>query len=165
MTDSNEGVPDIEPLELFEWFDRARVLLDKLNAIDPDSGIESALRRAFHFAQLTPHPLRDLVSPSISEADYEILLDNGAYVSAALALIGARVGYQLMRSINSDDVEATVCFSTDQSDAIPSTSECAATAILGSWHRGLNALWQPASDQSGSKGRFAPHLVLHKFQP
>jgi hypothetical protein len=72
---------EVEPLEPGLWFRRIEMI-----AKGELGSIENSLRHAAHLAQLAPRPLRGHVGLAIDEDEFEVLLNSGAFDSAARRL-------------------------------------------------------------------------------
>lgn len=131
----------IEPLEPTLWLDALRKLGRRVSTDGSD--VEESLRHAFHLLQLTPAPLRGLLPHHLDERPYEQLLECGAFESAALALMGPRMGVNLTR-LPAQAFVAKAWLSEDaRSGAV--ASPCAASALLGAWCGAVHGLSAPRS--------------------
>lgn len=87
----------IEPLEPTIWFASFESVSQRARGLSGQPP-EQLLRHVFHLLQLTPGPLKDLFEPGTSEAEFERLLECGAYIDAVFALIGPGLGYKLSKA-------------------------------------------------------------------
>ena len=104
---------DIEPLETGAWLRQLRKLASSL--LHSEEALVRSLRQSFYLAQLTPRPLRHVVSCSLPEREFERLLESGELLSAALALVGDRLNYSLSRLEGGERIEAEVWFPAEGS--------------------------------------------------
>lgn len=132
---------DIEPLETGIWLRE----LGKLAQSCPrgEAALTRALRRGLYLAQLTPRPLRHLVGCSVTEPEFEQLLEAGELFKAARALVGDRLGYNLTRVDRGPRIEAEVWFPAENPCGISSGSS-EAFALFQAWLECLAALDQEA---------------------
>ena len=102
---------DIEPLEPGVWL----LQLQKLAARSPaeEAALVTCLRRAFHLVQLTPRPLRHVIACNVWEEAFEELLESGALLPAAVALVGDHLNYSLTHRVVEGRAEAEVWFPND----------------------------------------------------
>ena len=66
------------------WFGRLWTLAGRLET--GQTGLEEALRHAFHLVQIAPGPFSEIVECELSEVAYESYLGKGAFDAAATAL-------------------------------------------------------------------------------
>lgn len=144
----NKGSREIEPLEPTIWFERLRSVGVRALALDGHSP-EPLFRHLFHLSQLTPGPLKHLVSTQMSEESFEGLLDCEAYASAALALMGQGMDYRIASPIGGGKV--TVALSLGSGPTIAEvTASCLASAFLLAYCKCICAL--------ADRAHFAPRL-------
>lgn len=124
-----------------------------------EGALVRSLRQGFYLVQLTPRPLRHVVSCSLSERQFERLLESGELLAAALALLGDRLNYNLTRSDDGQRVEAAVWYpSEDARDCV--SGSAGPFAIFQAWLQCLAAL-----DESVKFTQLAADLpVLRKSQ-
>ncbi len=101
---------DIEPLETGAWLRQLRRLA--MNLPQSKEALARSLRQSFYLAQLTPRPLRHVIGCNVAEQKFEQLLESGELLSAALALVGDRLNYNLTR-LDGGRVEAEVWLPTE----------------------------------------------------
>lgn len=128
---------DIEPLETGAWLRQLRKLAMSLP--QSEDALVRALRQSFYLAQLTPRPLRHVVGCSLLEREFERLLESGELLSAALALVGERLNYNLTRLDGGGRIEAEVWFPTEDCGS-PVSGPSAPFAIYLAWLQCLAAL-------------------------
>ena len=121
---------DIEPLEPGHWIRSFRQLA--MRRLDDEADLERALRHAFHLVQLAPRPLRQIIHCTSSEAEFEALLETGAFDAAALRLLGNRTRYSLSRFSDEPGVAAEVWYA-DHFDRHHATEQSAALALFRAW--------------------------------
>jgi hypothetical protein len=153
---------DIEPLEPTVWLLQLKNLA--LRSLDERDELERALRHALHLAQLTPRPLRHLVSCGVAEDLFEELLKGGAFELAALALVGDRLGLRLVRASAGSPAEAEVWFHGEEEGASCSDPSLA-IAILQAWLACLAALDRPAVFNRMSARRPSLHKARSGRRP
>lgn len=123
----------IEPLDAAVWFQR----IEKIAKGDLE--LEQALRHACHLLQLTPASFRHVVRLSISEDDFEALLEAGDYDSAARHLIAQPAALAVEDCPGGEEIRATIsCVILNR--AIRGTGNTVATAVLAAWTTCLLAL-------------------------
>lgn len=76
----------IEPLEATIWSEEIFKLIDRCYRRNARENQEALLRTAFYLLQLAPEPLRSALSPTVSETEFETLLENGDFERAASML-------------------------------------------------------------------------------
>ena len=128
---------DIEPLETGAWLGQ----LKKLASANPhnEESLVRSLRQSFYLTQLAPRPLRHVVGCSLPEPEFERLLESGELLSAALALVGERLNYNLSRLDAGGRIEAEVWFPSEGSGG-DVTGLTAPFAIHLAWLQCLAAL-------------------------
>ncbi len=131
------SISPVEPLAPQSWFRALGKLAERVDGATSDQH-ETLLRHAYHLLLLTPRPLKSIVRSDLTEANYEQLLDCGAFEAAAVGLIGRPVTYAIRRR-EADLVEAQVCL---PGQARPITARAAglAMALLAAWTQCLVAL-------------------------
>lgn len=148
---------DIEPLETGAWLRQLR----KLASSPPqtDEALVKSLRRSFHLVQLTPRPLRHAIGCSLSEQEFERLLQAGDLLPAALALIGDGLNYTISRLDGGARAEGEVWFPSESSGSTV-VALSVPFAIHLAWHQCLAAL-----DERTDFTRLLAGLPdQHKFQ-
>ena len=128
---------DIEPLETGVWLGQLRKLAS--SNLPSEEALIRSLRQSFYLTQLTPRPLRHVVGCSLPEPEFERLLESGELLSAALALVGERLNYNLSRLDGGGRIEAEVWFPSEGSGGNVS-SLAAPFAIHLAWLQCLAAL-------------------------
>ena len=136
----------IEPLGPRAWFASVR-RLSALAAAGPAT-IGSALRHAYHLAQLTPHGLRTSVAAALNERAFEDLLEAEVYDVAAQALVGSSDGLALVRQPGSKAIFAEVRFADGRGMGCGQGRTIAA-AILHAWCTAALALDTSAGGADG----------------
>jgi hypothetical protein len=131
---------DIEPLEPGIWL----LQLQKVATICPaeEAALAMGLRRAFHLVQLAPRPLRHLITCALSEQAFEELLEAGALLPAAVALVGDRLNYSLTQKSLEGRAEAEVWFPNDAAYS-HATGSSAPFALFAAWLECLLTLDRP----------------------
>lgn len=132
---------DIEPLETGSWLRQLRELA--MNAPQSEETLARSLRRGFYLAQLTPRPLRHVVGCTLPEREFEQLLESGASLTAALALVGDWFNYRLTRLGGGKPAEAEVWFS-NESQRSTASGPAAQFAIFQAWLQCLATLDESA---------------------
>ena len=133
---------DVEPLETGIWLAQLGNLATRCSRDALD--IAACLRRGFHLALLAPRPLRHLVGCSISEPEFEHLLERRAILPAALSLLGNSMNYTLTQLNSADGIEAEVWFSNECHGGC-GTASVAPLAIFRAWLACLTGL-QPSDE-------------------
>lgn len=128
---------DIEPLETGVWLRQLRELAT--SAPQSAEALARSLRRGFFLVQLTPRPLRHVVSCSLSEREFEELLESDALLMAALELLGDRLNYSLTRLDGGRWAEAEVWF-PHESPSSTASGPTAPFAIFQAWLQCLATL-------------------------
>ena len=132
---------DIEPLEPGVWLVQLRKLAS--SAPRSEEALNRSLRRGFYLAQLTPRPLRHIVDCNLSERKFEQLLETGAQLTAALALVGDRLNYRVARLDGGGRIEAEVWFPNEKPCGTAS-GLAVPVAIFQAWLQCLSTLDQRA---------------------
>lgn len=150
------GSPGIEPLDPELWFQAIERLSTRLSASN-DNDVESMLRHALHLVQLTPGPLKGVVRCEIGEDAFEEFLARAAFDSAAIALVGSPMCYELSCNLEAGRrvIEARAWIPTQTAQPSPAAGESLASALLGAWSGCLVALRRRSLESE------AP--VLHQF--
>ncbi|HVT54952.1 MAG TPA: hypothetical protein VHD34_02725 [Xanthobacteraceae bacterium] len=150
------SLPGIEPLDPELWFQALERLSSRISASN-DNDVESMLRHALHLVQLTPGPLKGVVRCEIGEDAFEAFLERGAFDSAAIALVGSPMCYELNCALEAGRrvIEARAWIPSQAAQPGPAAGECLASALLGAWTGCLVAL------RRRSLASEAP--VLHQF--
>ena len=155
---------DIEPLETGTWLrELEKLATDRQRS---ETTLVRAFRRALYLTQLAPRPLRHLVRCSVTELEFERLLEADELFKAAQALVGDRLGYSLTRVDDGERIEAEVWFPAGNPSASTSARD-EASALLQAWLRCLAALdgdadfsLLSASPPVRRKSQFARHPRL-----
>lgn len=148
---------DVEPLETGIWLAQLGNLATKSSHDVVD--IAACLRRGFHLALLAPRPLRHLIECSISEPEFEHLLERRAILPAALSLLGNSMNYTLSHLESAGGIEAEVWFSNECHGGC-ATAPDAPSAIFRAWLDCLTGLHPNAEPDP-----VAPSLpTLRRFQ-
>jgi hypothetical protein len=128
---------DIEPLDTGAWLRQLRKLAMSL----PQSkeALVRSLRKSFYLAQLTPRPLRHVVGCSLPEREFERLLESGEVLTAALALVGDHLNYNLTRLDGGTRFDAEVWFPTEDCGSTVS-GPTAPFAVYVAWLKCLATL-------------------------
>lgn len=157
---------DIEPLEPELWFHAVERLSRRISPPN-DNDVQSMLRHALHLVQLTPGPLKGLVRCEIGEDAFEDFLDRGALDSAAIALVGSPMCYELSSGLDRGQkaIAAKVWLPNQTGRPNPASAESVATALLGAWAACLVALRQQSLHQRNSDPRQFPHIVQPERHP
>jgi hypothetical protein len=155
-----------EPLEPELWFSAVERLSRKLSASN-DSDVESMLRHALHLLQLTPGPLKGLVRCEIGEEAFEQFLEQGAFDSAALALVGSPMCYEMGTSLNGGArlIEARAWLPGQSGRPSSASAESLAVALLAAWSACLVALRRRSLAPAGSTLHQFPHIVRPERRP
>jgi hypothetical protein len=132
---------NIEPLETGTWLRQLRDLA--MSAPQSEEALVRSLRRGFYLAQLTPRPLRHVVGCTLPEHEFEQLLESGASLTAALALVGKRLNYSLTRLDGGKPAEAEVWF-PNESQRSTASGPAAQFAIFQAWLQCLATLDESA---------------------
>lgn len=151
---------DVEPLETGLWLQEWDKLASR-SLID-DQDLERVLRHAFHLVQLAPRPLRHLINCAVSEEQYEIMLEVGAWDSAAISLIGDQLGISVTRLSGTENFTAHVSNLREPAPRRVSDSTFA-RAVLKAWLKYLTAVDQrqePSNHQDRHTDPDAPHPPL-----
>lgn len=133
---------DVEPLETGVWLAQLRGLAAHLSRGDRD--LAALLRRSFHLLKLVPRPLRHFVGSNTSEGEFEQLLETGAHLKAALALLGSGLNYTLSHTEKAGLVEAEVWFANECRGG-SAIGPSPPAAIFEAWLECLMALDQDAT--------------------
>lgn len=130
----------IEPLEPGIWLLQLRKLAERTPA--EEAGLAMALRRAFHLVQLTPRPLRHIIACTASEPEFEGLLQAGALLAAAQALVGDRLEHSLTTLPAEGGSQAEVRFPNDPAPC-RAVGSSAPFALFSAWLKCLLTLHEP----------------------
>lgn len=158
---------DIEPLETGVWLRQLRKLATSLP--QNEEALVRSLRQSFYLAQLTPRPLRHVVSCSLAEREFERLLESGELLAAALALVGDQLNYNLTRLDGGRRIQAEVWFPTEDPGS-PVSGPAAPFAIYLAWIQCLATLDEGVDftelaaglpDQRESQSSRRPKLTEH----
>lgn len=152
---------DIEPLSPVLWFQSFEVLRARLEQVWGLSP-ESHLRHAYHLLQLAPIPLRNLLQPEVTEAEYESLLAAERFDAASIALLGPGFGYQVYREAGETSTTAVLALASTGSRGT-ATSTTLAMAILPAFCDTIRALGIAAQGQNGHTVHLsvAPSPLVH----
>ncbi|HLV08423.1 MAG TPA: hypothetical protein VKY80_12180 [Croceibacterium sp.] len=120
----------ITPLGSAEWFEALRKLRRHLDE-EGQSGIEAALRHAFHLVQMAPFMMTELFPEQLRESSFEPLLEQDALETAALRLFGDGIGFELSRR-EAGAFSARVWL-PGHVDTPVAEAGSAASALLGAW--------------------------------
>jgi hypothetical protein len=125
------------------------------------------LRHAFHLVQLTPGPLKGVVRCEYSESPFEELLEHGAFDSAAVALIGSPICFELNTRLDAGKrvVDAKVWLPNQAGLPKTASAESVASALLGAWSICLVALRQRSLGDGDQDPRQYPHIVPPAQRP
>lgn len=135
--------PPVEPLEPELWFEQTRTIAARIARLG-DEAPDAVIRKAFFLIQLTPGPLRHVVSCQIEEAELERMLACEAYDAAVAALVGAPLGVEMAREPEQDVIRATVRLPGDGIVGVAS-DRTIARALLAAWSRCLDSLFSNAT--------------------
>jgi hypothetical protein len=149
---------EIEPLEPDLWFGAIERLSRKLPA-DNGGELENMLRHGFHLVQLTPGPLKGTVRCEIGEEAFEELLDLGAFDTAALALLGSPMCFELVCSLDRGRRVVTGKAWLPGQDGRPTVAsgDSLAAALVHAWAKCLIALRQRSLQEADPAPRRYPH--------
>jgi hypothetical protein len=129
----------IEPMDAALWFRR----IEKIARGDL-GGTEQSLRHAAHLLQLTPLQFNHVVRLAIDEDQFEGLLADGDFDTAAQHLIAQPAALTIEPDASSSSVRATIgCVILNR--AISGTGETVASAVLSAWTTCLLALEDSAN--------------------
>jgi hypothetical protein len=140
----------IEPLIPSLWFER----IEKI-AGGYLGGVENSLRHAAHLLQLTPTSFRDEVRLGANEAEFEALLDAGAFDSAARHLVGGPTALSVKTDSGEGAYRVTIACSL-LGRAVSGRGKTEATAILDAWTTrllNLKSQYRAGSAQFSAAGR------------
>lgn len=159
LTQSPDG---IEPLEPELWFQALERLSSRQPAAE-SAEVAHMLRHALHLVQLTPGPLKGIVQCHASESRFEEFLDCGALDSAAIALIGSPMCFELACTLSEGQrrVEARVWLPAQTGRPSAAVGNCVPGALVGAWSTCLAALRQ----RSRASGSQVPHRSPHTAPP
>jgi hypothetical protein len=129
-----EGSDDIEPLEPDLWFRALERLSNRIVASD-NNDVASTLRHAFHLVQLTPGPLKGVVRCELAESAYEQFLECGAFASAAAALIGSPMCYEVACGLRAGSrvIEAKAWLPGQTGRPAVVSGDSLSSALMGAW--------------------------------
>jgi hypothetical protein len=96
----------LQPLDPVLWFESLGRL--RRAARGYEGRIENRLRQAYYLATLAPPPLRALAKCEIEEGAFEALLEQAAFESAAVSLIGPILSYEVVRDVPGQEILARV---------------------------------------------------------
>jgi hypothetical protein len=155
---------EIEPLEPTLWF-AAISKLDQRSRRAVSRELESLLRHGYHLLQLTPHELRNVLRPALSEAAFEQLLETGDFEAAAKGLLGADASFTVFQT-GTGLFEAQVRV-TQGSEAHLAQAAEPASALLRAWINSVSEIdgriTAPRNENprpAPRKGRSVRHLRL-----
>jgi len=157
---------DSEPLEPELWFSALERLSKKLSASN-DNDVESMLRHALHLLQLTPGPLKGLVRCEIGEEAFEQFLEQGAFDSATLALVGAPMCYEMSSTLNGGErlIEARAWLPGQSGQPSAASAQSLAVALLGAWSACLVALRRRSLESADATLHQFPHTARPERHP
>lgn len=111
-------------LDAVTWFESLARVSDMMAIGAP---LENALRLSRHLAVLAPPPYAGIARCTLDEAAFEALLERQAFETAAIALIGTTLSYEVLGAAT-----ARVWLDGDAQDALAS-SETLALALVRAW--------------------------------
>lgn len=154
LTQSPDG---IEPLEPELWFQA----LERLSGMGPAAECAHMLRHAFHLVQLTPGPLKGIVRCEVSESEFEEFLDCGALDSAAIALIGSPMCFELACALcdGQRTIEARVWLPAQTGRPSSAAGSCVHGALVGAWSNSLVSLRQRSHANANQVRRRSRHIA------
>lgn len=128
---------NIEPLDAVTWF----ASVERLHAGQGGKTLKIAnrLRLAFYLSNLAPPPLAQIAASGLSEVAFERLLRASAYESAAMALVGSSLAFEVVSDRPAGRFAAKV---TDGgvTGYTPGREDSVASALLQAWVNYLLAL-------------------------
>lgn len=159
-------VQDIEPLAPEPWFGALQRLTERQRASGPQA-VESLLRHGFHLVQLAPGPLKDIVRCETSEASFEILLDKGAFDSAAIALVSPPLCYEIRGTCvqGRRRVQARVNLAEAETRRCDASGDTIAGALVGAWSSFLVELRRRSLADPGPAPGPAPRTTPSERHP
>lgn len=118
------------------WLSELRKLAES-SANDNGDTEDRAVRRAFHFSQLSPLPISRIWKPLLSEADLEALLDQGKIQQAALEVIGSDTAIEISSDAAGPRSVAVVRY--DDREPVSAEAATPALAMISAWAKFLSA--------------------------
>lgn len=152
---------EVEPLDFALWADRIGQV--SRWPLEETMVLERALRHTFHLVQLAPHELRAAIACGISEAEFEALLDNRAYLKAAEALQSDTSPVSLVQTASlgarTTRTGATISF-------LPLGESAAAAGLLREWIKNLadgSATETGNGAEQGAGGPLNPSMPVEQI--
>jgi hypothetical protein len=121
---------ELEPLDPVLWFESLGRL--RRAARRSEGRVENRLRQSYYLANLAPPPFSALAQCDIEEAAFEALLEQAAFESAAVSLIGPILSFEIARTWPGPGVSARV-WVEDISGEARLASGCVASALIQAW--------------------------------
>jgi hypothetical protein len=121
---------ELQPLDPVLWFESLGRL--RRAARGREGRIENRLRQAYYLATLAPPPLSALAKCEIGEEAFEALLEQAAFESAAVSLIGPILSFEIVRGWPGQGSFARV-WVEDLCGEAQAVSGCVAFALLHAW--------------------------------
>ena len=121
---------ELQPLDPSSWFESLGRL--RSTARGPRSKIENRLRQSFYLTNLAPPPFSALAECVLEEAEFEALLKHAAFESAAIALLGRVLSFEIASTWPGPEVSARV-WVEDICGEARVASDCVASVLVQAW--------------------------------